>query len=86
MNKTAKIIIAIEALIILFYVVVAQIERAEGDKLKLEAVMNYEMKEKYQKEAEIQAEQAQNYAAQALLAQNEAKRVMEALQKCQSGK
>ncbi len=86
MNKTAKIIIAIEAAIILFYVVVAQIERAEGDKLKVEAEMNYEMIEKCQKEAQIQAEQAEHYAAQALLAQNEAERAMAELQKCQSGK
>ncbi|MEQ6119977.1 hypothetical protein [Reichenbachiella sp. MALMAid0571] len=39
MNKTAKIIIAIEAAIILFYVVVAQIKSAECEKYKLEADM-----------------------------------------------
>lgn len=85
MNKTAKIIIAIEAVIILFYVVVAQINQAEGEKSRLEAEMNYEMIVNCQKEAEIQAQQAQNYAAQAILAQNEVERAMTELQKCQSG-
>ncbi|MEQ6119978.1 hypothetical protein [Reichenbachiella sp. MALMAid0571] len=86
MNKTAKIIIAIEAVIILFFVVFAKIRTAEAEKLKMEVIEKKIIVEEVKKEAIQLAEQAEHNAAQTRLAQNEVERVMETLQKCQSGK
>lgn len=84
MNKTAKIIIGALSVLVLFFVLMAQIQRTEADKQKVAALENAAMTLRSQQEAEKQAELALVSAAHATEAQIHAEKIMKDLQECQN--
>lgn len=86
MNKTAKITIGALSVLMLFFVLMAQIQRAEVDKQKIAALEHAAMALKSKQEAERQAELALASAAQAREAENKAHLAMQELRDCQKGK
>ncbi|MEQ9287038.1 MAG: hypothetical protein RIG77_09035 [Cyclobacteriaceae bacterium] len=84
MNKTAKIIIGALSILVLFFVLMAQIQRTEADKQKGAVFQSAEMAQKSQQEAEKQAELALVSAAHATEAQIHAEKIMKDLQECQN--
>lgn len=84
MNKTAKIIIGVLSVLILIFVLMAQIQRTEADKQKMAALENAAMTLKSQQEAEKAAELSLVSAAQAMEAQIRAEKTMKDLQECQN--
>jgi len=93
MNKTAKIIITIEAVLIVFFVIFSRIKASEAEKYAKSSNEYYDKLQENIKTSEKMAEKTIRQAAyaqasenKAMAAQKEAMELKTQLEKCQSGK
>ncbi|MFY0653834.1 MAG: hypothetical protein JXQ96_17465 [Cyclobacteriaceae bacterium] len=86
MNKTAKIIIGIMSVALVFLLVYARTMANEAEKKGTEAKMNLMKALKAQKMAEEQAKIAEQRAAEAIMTHHKAQEAMLKLEECQNSK
>lgn len=86
MNRTAKIIIIIQSLLILFFFVFAQIKTSEAEKQSAAAAELLQLAMKNAEQSEVQARKSEEMAAWSIKHKNRGDEFEKQLKECMEGK